>query len=204
MENKEKLVLNHVMLYAKGWYKRTKNLWEGYARAIYCEGHYTPYDMHDVAYYLFKYLMAHKDVFLKNRPDMDIYIYTQIHSYMQDVTYLRKNGDEEAQNYEFDDAYDMAVILFCHEVFDFSDSTCFTDVVFPSKRVMPLSVSWDETHKDVFEKAFNMFGKHKSYDVNDEAAKRMYKRLRKPRYSVSRAITDGELVYPKKGERKIW
>ena len=40
-----------------------------------------------------------------------------------------------------------------------------------------------------------MFDKHKSYDTNDIAAKRMYKLLRRPRYSVSHAISDKELVY---------
>lgn len=195
MEKNNKMVLNHMMLYAKGWYKHTKNLWEGYRRAIYCEGHYTPYDMHDVAYYMFKYLIEHKDVLLNNRPDADIYIYTGIRDRMMDIHYLRKNGDEESQNYKFENVYDMATILFCHEIFNFTDKSLFSDVVFPSKRVMPLSVSWDETHKDAFEKAFNMFGKHKSYDTNDIAAKRMYKLLRRPRYSVSRAIADKELVY---------
>lgn len=38
MENKEKLVMGHVVLYAKGWYKHSKELWKDYRRAIIADG----------------------------------------------------------------------------------------------------------------------------------------------------------------------
>ena len=57
MENNKKLVMGHVVLYAKGWYKHSKELWKDYRRAIIADGRYTPYSRRTVAQLLLQFVL---------------------------------------------------------------------------------------------------------------------------------------------------
>ena len=62
MENNKKLVMGHVVLYAKGWYKRSNEAWKDYRRVITADGRYNPYTRHDVAQLLLDYILESIDV----------------------------------------------------------------------------------------------------------------------------------------------
>ena len=109
---KSKLVLNHSFLLAKGWYKKSENLWEDYRRTITCDGHYTPTSRSDVAHILFSCVSENIDR-LSSRPYTQVEIMLEIKKKMLDIMNWDKRDLSKLSPADF---YDEAVILFCHYI----------------------------------------------------------------------------------------
>lgn len=172
MYNKENLILSHVFLYAKGWYKRTSHIWEGFIRCFHADGHYTPLTKQDVAYLLLKIVMENKEAIFHNRADVDMYIMGQIR---ENIDRLVHWYPKDIEGMKADDIYDTAVILFCHSALQFTDKSIFKSTLIPDKRVLPLRVGDGETNRDAKKRAREYFGKDaKPYEV--QADSDFYKR----------------------------
>ena len=192
MENlKSKLVLNHTHLLAKGWYKKSVNLWEDYRRTITCDGHYTPTSRSDVAHILFSYVSENIDR-LSSRKYTPIEIMFEIKKKMLDIMNWDKRDLSRLSPADY---YDEAVILFCHYILEFSDRGIFDVVLSPSSKVLPLSLNPDETIEDFEKKIENMFGKVKPFNENDKYSKGMFEDLDIDYYNLDNWIKNGKLTY---------
>lgn len=173
-----KLVLSHVFLYAKGWYQRTKEIWEGYLRCLIADGHYSPYSRSDVAYLLLKIIIKNKDLFFHGREDVDMYIHEQIRERIERLEWYEK----DIEGLKPHQLYDTAVILFCHGVLQFTDKDMFSECFIPDKSVLPLRLNKDkkETVRQAEKRAKETFGKDaKPYEIGDEWYKSHFENLEK-------------------------
>ena len=191
---KSKLVLNHTHLLAKGWYKKSVNLWEDYRRTIICDGHYTPTTRSDVAYILFSYVSENFDR-LSSRKYTPVEIMSEIKRKMLDIMFWDKRDLSKLSPTDY---YDEAVILFCHYILEFSKKDNFDVVLSPSSKVLPLSINPEETIEDVEKKIENMFGNVKPFDENDKYSKNMFDDLDSEYYNLDNWIKDGKLTYENK------
>ena len=191
---KSKLVLNHSHLLAKGWYKRSVNLWEDYRRTITCDGHYTPTSRSDVAHILFSYVSENIDR-LSSRKYTPIEIMFEIKKKMLDIMNWDKRDLSRLSPADY---YDEAVILFCHYILEFSHKDNFDVVLSPSSKVLPLSINPDETIEDLENKIENMFGKAKPFDENDKYSQGTFEDLDSEYYNLDNWIKDGKLTYKNK------
>ena len=188
---KSKLVLNHTHLLAKGWYKKSVNLWEDYRRTITCDGHYTPTTRSDVAYILFGYVSENIDR-LSSRQFTQHDIMLEIRKRLLDIIHWDKRDLSKLSPADY---YDEAVILFCHYILEFSHAPIFDVVLSPSPKVLPLSLNRNETIEDVEIKIVNMFGKVKPFDENDKYSKGMFEDLDNGHYNLDNWIKTGKLTY---------
>ena len=191
---KSKLVLNHSHLLAKGWYKKSVNLWEDYRRTITCDGHYTPTSRSDVAHILFSYVTENFDR-LSSRKYTPVEIMLEIKRKMLDIMNWDKRDLSKLSPADF---YDEAVILFCHYILEFSNRGSFDVVLSPSPKVLPLSLNQNETIEDVEIKIVNMFGKVKPFDENDKYSKGTFEDLDSEYYNLDNWIKEGKLTYKNK------
>lgn len=188
---KSKLVLNHSFLLAKGWYKKSENLWEDYRRTITCDGHYTPTSRSDVAHILFSCVSENIDR-LSSRPYTQVEIMLEIKKKMLDIMNWDKRDLSKLSPADF---YDEAVILFCHYILEFSHKDNFDVVLSPSSKVLPLSINPNETIEDVEIKIVNIFGKVKPFDENDKYSKNTFEDLDSEYYNLDEWIKNGNLTY---------
>lgn len=188
---KSKLVLNHSFLLAKGWYKKSVNLWEDYRRTITCDGHYTPTSRSDVAHILFSYVSENIDR-LSSRKYTPIDIMLEIKKKMFDIMNWDKRDLSRLSPADY---YDEAVILFCHYILEFSHAPIFDVVLSPSPKVLPLSLNKNETIEDIEIKIVNMFGKAKPFDENDKYSKDMFEDLDSGHYNLDNWIKNDKLTY---------
>ena len=188
---KSKLVLNHSFLLAKGWYKKSVNLWEDYRRTITCDGHYTPTTRSDVAHILFSYVSENIDR-LSSRTYTTFEIMSEIKKKMLDIMNWDKRDLSRLSPADY---YDEAVILFCHYILEFSHAPIFDVKLSPSPKVLPLSLNKNETIEDVEIKIVNMFGKVKPFNENDKYSKGMFEDLDSGYYNLDNWIKDGKLTY---------
>ena len=188
---KSKLVLNHSHLLAKGWYKKSVNLWEDYRRTITCDGHYTPTTRSDVAYILFGYVSENIDR-LSSRQFTQHDIMLEIRKRLLDIIHWDKRDLSRLSPADY---YDEAVILFCHYILEFSHRERFDVVLSPSSKVLPLSLNPNETIEDVEKKIEDRFGKAKPFDENDKYSKGMFEDLDSGYYNLDNWIKEGKLTY---------
>lgn len=195
MENQGKPTLNHMVLYAKGWYKRTKHIWEGYYRAILADNVYTPdFKRHDIAYVMLKTLMDNKEAVLGFRDDYDMYVHEEIRRQMDDLITLYKDNIKGLSPLEI---YDMAVILFCHYRFQFSKIANYGERFLPSKDVLPLNLKEGETARDSANRARELFGKGiKPYTKSDKWAKMHFDNIKKY-YPLTAWLKENEIEFIK-------
>ena len=201
MAEKKKLVLGHMFLYAKGWYRHTDTLWEGYMRAICCDGIYTPMNISEVAWIMYHTLVEHKEELLGKRDDYDMYIFDGISRKMDDLTYGYSYG-KMAEGLKPNAVHSLAVIWFCHGVFSTCSVEIFCKVLMPSNKVLPLkkNIQDGETNKDCYEHIIKMFGyrpiplSKKPYDEEYSGGKSTYKYY-KHRETLYDAIKEGKLPY---------
>lgn len=192
MENK-KLVMGHVVLYAKGWYKRSDEAWKDYRRVITADGRYTPYTRHDVAQLLLQFVFENATRLNKGHLSDPLYINEEIRKNLGYLYYWRDNDTENLkkrrgmnlENLSGEDMYDNAVIMTCHNIMEFSDPKDFDKILAPSEKVLPLKHSEPDYKNELFE------GKN-WYDEEDEDKKYFYGNFEK-RHSDDFTIT--ELVY---------
>jgi hypothetical protein len=160
MAEMKKLVLGHMFLYAKGWYRRTDTLWEGYLRAICCDGIYTPTNMSEVAWIMYHTLIEHKEELLGKRDDYDMYIFDGISRKMDDLTYGYLYG-KTVEGLKPNAVYSLAVIWFCHGVFSTCSVEVFDKVLMASNKVLPLNKDMQygpKTNKECYERMLKMYG----------------------------------------------
>ena len=202
MAEKEKLVFGHMFLYAKGWYRHTEKLWEGYMRAICCDGIYTPTDIHDVAWIMYHTLCEHKEELLGKRDDYDMYIFQGIQHKMDDLSYGYLYGNM-AEGMKPNATHSLAVIWFCHGVFSMCPVNIFSKTLTPSNRVLLFNKDVQhgpKTNKECYEQMLNMYGERavplckKPYDVDYSLGKSTYQYY-KHRETLYDAIRRGELHY---------
>lgn len=192
MENK-KLVMGHVVLYAKGWYKRSDEAWKDYRRVITADGRYTLYTRHDVAQLLLQFVFENATRLNKGHLSDPIYINEEIRKNLGYLYYWRDNDTEKLkkrrgmnlENLSGEDMYDNAVIMTCHSIMEFSDPKDFDKILAPSEKVLPLKHSEPDYKNELFD------GKN-WYDEEDEDKKYFYENFEK-RHSDDFTIT--ELVY---------
>jgi len=188
---KSKLVLNHSFLLAKGWYKKSVNLWEDYRRTITCDGHYTPTTRSDVAHILFSYVSENIDR-LSSRKYTPVEIMLEIKKKMLDIMNWDKRDLSKLSPADY---YDEAVIFFCHYILEFSHKEKFDVVLSPNPKVLPLSLNKDETIEDVQEKIKKTFGNAKPFDENDKYSKGMFEDLDSGHYNLDNWIKNNKLTY---------
>lgn len=192
---KERLVLGHVFLYAKGWYRYTKGLWEGYRRAIIADGHYMPETIHETAYLLYQTLVHNKEEILGYRDDYDMYIFDNIQKTLIDIMYWQKELIKDMSPAQ---VHSLAVIWFCHNVFQTCPVKIFDEILIPSNKVMLLTYHYDvknngeEYHKHIA--TWDIFRGRKPYDRKYEYGKSSYKSLQEY-HPLRKAIRKGELHY---------
>lgn len=137
----EKLILNHSVLLAKGWYKHSKELWQDYRRTIIADDHFHPETRNDVAQILMMFITKHKEL-LKGGIHDESDIIQEIRNYMERLIWWNKShGIEESPIALYDDT----VILFCHGMMQISEIKHFDKILAPSKKVLPLSIWEGET-----------------------------------------------------------
>ena len=193
--NKERLVLGHVFLYAKGWYRYTKGLWEGYRRAIIADGHYMPETIHETAYLLYQTLVHNKEKILGYRDDYEMYIFDNIQKTLIDIMYWQKEFIKDMNPAQ---VHSLAVIWFCHNVFQTCQVNIFDEILIPSNKVMLLTHHYDvknngeEYHKHIA--TWDIFRGRKPYDREYEYGKSSYKSLQEY-HPLRKAIHKGELHY---------
>ena len=188
---KSKLVLNHSFLLAKGWYKKSVNLWEDYRRTITCDGHYTPTTRNDVAHILFSFVTENIDR-LSSRTYTTFDIMLEIKKKMLDIMNWDKRDLSRLSPADY---YDEAVILFCHYILEFSYKDRFDVVISPNPKVLPLSLNKNETIEDVEIKIVNTFGNAKPFNENDKYSKNMFDDLDSEYYNLDNWIKNDKLTY---------
>lgn len=202
MAEKKKLVLGHMFLYAKGWYRHTDTLWEGYMRAICCDGIYTPMNISEVAWIMYHTLVEHKEELLGKRDDYDMYIFGGIKTKMDDLTYGYSYG-KMAEGLKPNAVYSLAVIWFCHGVFSTCSVEVFSKVLMASNKVLPLNKDMyygPKTNKECYERMLSMYGErptplcNKPYDPEYSCGKSTYKYYKR-RETLYEAIKEGKLPY---------
>jgi hypothetical protein len=173
--NNKKLVMGHVVLYAKGWYKRSKEVWKDYRRAIIADGRYNPYTRHDVAQLLLQFVLENAKRLNKGHLSDPCYISEEIRKNIGYLYYWRDNDTENLkkrrgmnlENLSGEDMYDNAVIMTCHYIMEFSDPKDFDKILAPSSKVLPLKHSEPDYKNELFE------GKN-WYDDEDAGKKWFY------------------------------
>ena len=202
MAEKEKLVLGHMFLYAKGWYRHTDTLWEGYMRAICCDGIYTPMNIDEVAWIMYHTLTEYKEELFGKRDDYDMYIFQGIQRKMDDLSYGYLYG-KMAEGMKPNAVYSLAVIWFCHDVFSTSPVEIFSKVLMASNKVLPLNKDTHygpKTNKECYKRMLEMYGERptplcrKPYDPEYSYGKSTYQYY-KHTETVYSAIKRGELPY---------
>lgn len=192
MENNKKLVMGHVVLYAKGWYKRSKEVWKDYRRAIICDGRYTPYSRHDVAQLLLEFVLENAKCLNKGHLSDPLYISEEIRKNLGYLYYWRDNDTDnlkkrrgmDLENLSPESMYDNAVIMTCHYIMEFSDVKDFDKILAPSDKVLPLKHPEPDYKNDLFD------GKN-WFDDEDEDGKYFYENFDKY-HAVDFSVTDLE------------
>lgn len=180
MENNKKLVMGHVVLYAKGWYKRSNEAWKDYRRVITADGRYNPYTRHDVAQLLLQFVLENAKRLNKGHLSDPLYISEEIRKNIgylyywrdTDAENLKKRRGMNLENLSGEDMYDNAVIMTCHYIMEFSDPKDFDTILAPSEKVLPLKHSEPDYKNELFE------GKN-WYDVEDLDKKWFYENFAK-------------------------
>lgn len=175
MAENKKLVMGHVVLYAKGWYKRSKEVWKDYRRVIIADGRYNPYNRHDVAQLLLQFVLENAKRLNKGHLSDPLYISEEIRKNLGYLYYWKDNDTENLkkrrgmnlENLSGEDMYDNAVIMTCHYIMEFSDPKDFDKILAPSKKVLPLKHSEPDYKNELFD------GKN-WYDDEDEDKKWFY------------------------------
>ena len=175
MENSKKLVMGHVILYAKGWYKRSNEAWKDYRRVITADGRYSPYNRHDVAQLLLQFVLENAKRLNKGHLSDPLYISEEIRKNLgylyywkyNDTVNLKKRRGMNLENLSAEDMYDNAVIMTCHYIMEFSDSKDFDKILAPSEKVLPLTHQEPDYKNEVF------YGKN-WYDDKDTDNKWFY------------------------------
>ena len=175
MAENKKLVMGHVVLYAKGWYKRSKEVWKDYRRVITADGRYNPYNRHDVAQLLLQFVLENAKRLNKGHLSDPLYISEEIRKNLGYLYYWKDNDTENLkkrrgmnlENLSGEDMYDNAVIMTCHYIMEFSDPKDFDMILAPSEKVLPLKHSEPDYKNELFD------GKN-WYDDEDEDKKWFY------------------------------
>ena len=191
MKNNKKLVMGHVILYAKGWYKRSKEAWKDYRRVLIADGRYNPYSRHDVAQLLLQFVLENAKRLNKGHLSDPLYISEEIRKNLGYLYYWRENDTDRLkkrrgmnlENLSPEDMYDNAVIMTCHYIMEFSDPKDFDKVLSPSEKVLPLKHSEPDYKNELFD------GKN-WYDDEDVDKKLFYENFDK--YQDDFTITDLE------------
>lgn len=201
MENNKKLVMGHVILYAKGWYKHSNEVWKDYRRAIICDGRYTPYTRHDVARLLLQYVLQNAEKLNKGHLSDPFYISEEIRKNLGYLYYWKENDTPELRkrrgmdlfnNIGPEGMYDNAVIMTCHYIMEFSETNIFDKILAPSEKVLPLKHPEPDYKNELFD------GKN-WYDEEDESNKWFYEHFDK-NHSLEDAIANYELIYDENKE----
>ena len=145
--NEKQLILGHTILYAKGWYKRSNEVWKDYRRVIIADGRYNPYTRHDVAQLLLQFVLENANRLNKGHLSDPCYISEEIRKNLGYLYYWRDNDTEnlkkhrgmKLENITVEDMYDNAVIMTCHSIMEFSDPKDFDKILAPSEKVLPLN-----------------------------------------------------------------
>lgn len=193
MAENKKLIFGHVVLYAKGWYKRSNEVWKDYRRVITADGRYTPYTRHDVAQLLLQFVFENATRLNKGHLSDPLYINEEIRKNLGYLYYWRDNDTENLkkhrgmnlENLSGEDMYDNAVIMTCHNIMEFSDPKDFDKILAPSEKVLPLKHSEPDYKNELFD------GKN-WYDEEDEDKKYFYENFEK---NHSDDFTITKLVY---------
>lgn len=178
--NETKLILNHVVLCAKGWYKHSKELWKDYRRAITADGRYAPSSRHDVAQFLLEFVMENAKRLNKGHLSDPLYISEEIRKNLGYLYFYRDNDTENLkkrrgmnlENLSPESMYDNAVIMTCHHIMEWSDPQDFDKILAPSPRVLPLKHPEPEYKNELFD------GKN-WYDEEDDNKKWFYENFDK-------------------------
>ena len=180
MENNEKLVMGHVVLYAKGWYKHSKELWKDYRRVIIADGRYTPYSRRTVAQLLLQFVLENANRLNKGHLSDPLYICEEIRKNLGNLYYWKENDSANLKKFRgmdledlsVESMYDNAVIMTCHHIMEFSDPKDFDKILAPSEKVLPLTHQEPDCKNEVFD------GKN-WYDDEDEDKKWFYENFDK-------------------------
>lgn len=187
----DKLILNHSVLLAKGWYKHSKELWQDYRRTIIADGHFHPETRNDVAQILMMFITKHKEL-LKGGIHDESDIIQEIRNYMDRLIWWNKSrGIEESPIALYDDA----VILFCHGMMQISEIKHFDKILAPSKKVLPFSIWEGETEEERDKRFAETYGDKLPYDDEDRYSKSMIEESLDEYYPLEKWIEDGNLVY---------
>lgn len=198
MENNKKLVMGHVILYAKGWYKRSNEVWRDYCRVITADGRYTPYTRHDVAMLLLDYIYEYADRLNEGHLSDPLYISEEIRKNLGYLYYWKENDTDKLkkrrgmnlENISPEDMYDNAVIMTCHYIMEFAPLKAFDKVLSPSDKVLPLKHA--EAIQDSGYKA--LFGDKNWFDEENESTKWFYEHYNQ-NHNFEEAIKNKELIY---------
>jgi len=180
MTENKKLVMGHVILYAKGWYKRSNEVWKDYRRVITADGRYNPYTRHDVAISLLDFVFENATRLNKGHLSDPLYINEEIRKNLGYLYYWRDNDTENLkkrrgmnlENLSPESMYDNAVIMTCHYIMEFSDPKDFDKILAPSEKVLPLEHPKQDYKNELFD------GKN-WYDDEDEDKKYFYENFDK-------------------------
>lgn len=198
MEENKKLVMGHVILYAKGWYKHSNEVWKDYRRAIIADGRYTPYTRHDVARLLLAFVFENAKKLNKGHLSDPLWISEEIRGNLEnlffwrdhDVPRLKKLRGMNLDDCTVEGMYDNAVIMTCHSIMEFSELSAFDKILAPSDKVLPLK----HPEEDQDENYKKLFGDKNWYDEENESTKYFYEHF-DHFHGLSDDIKNGEITY---------
>ena len=200
MENnntEKKLILGHVFLYAKGWYKHSKYMWQDFRRCIIADSHYVPETLSDVATLLLRMVDENKEILLPSHRRNIEYLHQEIENKILDLQFTDEYKDMKPLN-----VYYHAIVMVCRNIFAFTDKSIFYKVLAPYEKVLPLNLGSvrdrDMTRKEAYklyqEDIKNKLGADKWYDDEDDYNKRFAERF-EHYYSMKDDIKEGKLQY---------
>ena len=145
----EKMTLNHMILYCKGWYKRSNCVWKDLSRCIVCDGQYTPMNKEDVAYVMLMYVEKHIDKIQRANGCIDVitFLHNEILNTMRLMDYAASYKRVYEKN-SISNCYLEAMITCCSNIFRWLDTKVYDKVLKPCEYVLPI------TDTDNIEKMF--------------------------------------------------
>ena len=100
--------MGHVVLYAKGWYKHSKELWKDYRRAIIADGRYTPYSRRTVAQLLLQFVLENANRLNKGHLSDPLYINEEIRKHLGNLYYWKENDSANLKKLRGMDLEDLS------------------------------------------------------------------------------------------------
>lgn len=188
----KKHVLNHAILYCKGWYKHCTKTWMDLRRCIIMDGEYMPEKKCDVAHIMLQLCVDNLDIMKGYRKETFTDVLEFNHRVASAFDRYHIWGDVTAEDNDYD--YNDAVISVCREALAYGTNIDMFDIILrPNKKVLPLQRQLGESRKKRNEELDKTFKNAPMFRQDSEIYSSVVK------YHPLHGLVDKkQLIYPKK------